>query len=129
MMREISVTGDYSPNNLSTLLKDHNLYILYILLESTVSLIILGQGIVVGVGDTGLDYKSTFFYDSDNSPVFGTTIYGDHRKIALYYDYSGKKDIDGHGTHVCGTIAGKANNYLYRSYNVFLHLWLSWNRV
>ena len=29
MMREISVTGDYSPNNLSTLLKDHNLYILY----------------------------------------------------------------------------------------------------
>lgn len=71
-----------------------------------------GRNIVVGVGDTGIDYKSTYFYDSQHSVKQGEKGFNDHRKIALYVPLSGTDETasDGHGTHVCGIIAGKANS-------------------
>lgn len=71
-----------------------------------------GQNMVIGVCDTGLDYRSTFFYDADHAVQFGMTPSTAHRKIALYYDYAGRKEYEteGHGTHVAGTIVGKALN-------------------
>ena len=71
-----------------------------------------GRNIVVGVGDTGIDYKSTYFYDYQHCVKQGEKGFNDHRKIALYVPLSGTDETasDGHGTHVCGIIAGKANS-------------------
>ena len=69
-----------------------------------------GQNVLVGVGDTGIDWKSTYFYDPDHSVKKATSGSSDHRKISLYIPLFGDDETstDGHGTHVCGTIAGKA---------------------
>lgn len=77
---------------------------------------------IVGVVDTGIDYRSTFFYDNENSVPFGTEITGSHRKIALYDDHCGRKEYStgGHGTHVTGTILGKSYNGDDSAYNVSL---------
>lgn len=72
---------------------------------------------MVGVGDSGLDVDSCYFFDPSVSFSAGITTAPDgtrvfesatHRKVAYYL---GRKDtvmLDGigHGTHVCGTIAG-----------------------
>lgn len=80
----------------------------------------MGQDMIVGVVDTGIDYRNAFFYDSVNSVPFGTEITGSHRKIALYDDYCGRKEFStkGHGTHVTGTILGKSYNDEQSDYNV-----------
>ncbi|WP_129127058.1 S8 family serine peptidase [Geomonas oryzae] len=63
-----------------------------------------GEGEIVGVGDTGLDHDIPWIRD----PA-GTAIGASHRKL-LGYDTTYGDDYDsdypGHGTHVCGTLAG-----------------------
>ena len=80
-----------------------------------------GSNVLVGVGDSGLDVSNTFFYDASYSVNYGTgKLDSNHRKVALYYPYLGKTDVStgGHGTHVCGIIAGKANKNSASIYNV-----------
>lgn len=63
-----------------------------------------GEGQIIGVADTGLDYDMPWFRD----PA-GTAIGPEHRKI-VGYDTSYGDDYDadnpGHGTHVAGTLGG-----------------------
>ena len=78
---------------------------------------------MIGVGDTGVDIKSTFFYDAGNSVRYNTKkLDNNHRKIALYVPLSNSEDsvTDGHGTHVCATVLGKANVESASQYNVFI---------
>jgi len=59
-----------------------------------------GLGEVVGVADTGMDIHHCFFEDTE--PVGAS-----HRKIRSYEGYADTvEEAGGHGTHVCGTIAG-----------------------
>ena len=88
-------------------------------------MIVNGKNIVIGVGDTGLDVQSTFFYDAQHSVRYNTKkLDPNHRKVALYVPFANKQEsvTAGHGTHVCGTIAGNSNNDLNSLYNVFLHI-------
>lgn len=61
-----------------------------------------GQGQIVGIGDTGLDYDMPWFHDPGDIPIGPA-----HRKVVGYApltdDYDGNF---GHGTHVAGTVAG-----------------------
>ena len=72
-----------------------------------------GEGQIVGVSDTGIDENSCFFRDSYHGKVIKSSIDNpqvDHknRKIVEYITYSDNYgDVEaGHGSHVCGTIAG-----------------------
>jgi hypothetical protein len=73
-----------------------------------------GTGQIVGVGDTGVDDQHCFFINTDGSEVAkSTSAQTDltNRKIVQYIAYRNnagfKSDtLGGHGTHVCGTIAG-----------------------
>eukprot|EP00760_Papus_ankaliazontas_P011172 PhM_4_TR14669/c0_g1_i3/m.35547 len=83
-----------------------------------------GEGEVVGVSDTGIDADHCFFHDPDHkTPYFNYN--KDHRKIVRYdaLDASQESHQDvneGHGTHVCGSLAGSpyvkdaAHKYQYR---------------
>ena len=63
-----------------------------------------GEGEIVGVGDTGLDTKSCFFWDPDHDVGYN------HAKVIGYRGFADYEDTSGHGTHVCGSIAGRASN-------------------
>ncbi|KAJ8601397.1 hypothetical protein CTAYLR_005012 [Chrysophaeum taylorii] len=74
---------------------------------------LLGENIVVGCADSGLDYESCFFYDPDvpvNFDAASTFESTRHRKIRQYVGSAdtGEGETGGHGTHVTGTIAGHA---------------------
>jgi subtilisin family serine protease len=63
---------------------------------------IRGQGQIVGIGDTGLDYDMPWFHDLVNNPIGPA-----HRKVVAYTPYADDYDGDfGHGTHVACTVAG-----------------------
>jgi len=63
-----------------------------------------GEGEIVAVMDSGIDYNSCWFRDGGAAP--GPS----HRKVIDYTVYGGGVAYDGcdigHGTHVCGTLAG-----------------------
>ena len=63
-----------------------------------------GEGELVSVMDTGIDYNSCFFRDTGNAPPGPS-----HRKVVSYTNWGGNTRDGcgtGHGTHVCGTVAG-----------------------
>jgi hypothetical protein len=75
-----------------------------------------GEGQLAAVMDSGLDYNSCWFRETG-----GAAPGPSHRKVVSYVAYGGNPydgcDI-GHGTHVCGTLAGdqsyvNAGNYNY----------------
>jgi subtilisin family serine protease len=73
---------------------------------------IRGEGQVVGVADSGLDFDHCFFIDP-SQPEFSASRQTSpaHRKVLAYYAVPGadyEDDVGGHGTHVCGSVAGKA---------------------
>ncbi|EGG15050.1 ABC transporter B family protein [Cavenderia fasciculata] len=65
-----------------------------------------GIGEIVGCADSGLDLKHCFFFDAaGNTP--STT----HRKVVSYDALADSTDVvDGHGTHVVGTILGSPSD-------------------
>jgi hypothetical protein len=75
-----------------------------------------GEGQVVGVGDSGLDMDSCYFFDpavsfvaNTRQEASGKVFSSDaHRKVAYYLGRADTQMTDGvgHGTHVCGSIAG-----------------------
>jgi hypothetical protein len=75
-----------------------------------------GEGQLAAVMDSGLDYNSCWFRE-----VGGAAPGPSHRKVVSYVAYGGNPydGCDtGHGTHVCGTLAGdqsyiNAGNYNY----------------
>ena len=74
----------------------------------------------MGVGDSGIDVKSTFYYDPNHNVKYAKSgLDSNHRKIALYYPFidSTEATTGGHGTHVCGTLAGKAHDDDVSDYN------------
>mmetsp|Transcript_21214 Transcript_21214/g.42339 ORF Transcript_21214/g.42339 Transcript_21214/m.42339 type:complete len:930 (+) Transcript_21214:113-2902(+) len=81
---------------------------------------ITGNGITVGVADSGLDYQSCYFYDSSspvnfqNDATLGVPVHQNtnHRKVVQYVGYADSTEGEngGHGTHVVGSIVGDASN-------------------
>ena len=70
-----------------------------------------GQGQVVAVSDTGLDLNSCYFRDSSGPVPFGKNFDLTKRKVVQYFDYvNGGEDVNGHGSHVAGTIAGRKSS-------------------
>lgn len=73
---------------------------------------IRGEGQIVGCADSGLDTNHCFFNDPKQSPFSSSRETSpDHRKVIAYYAFAGADftdDVGGHGTHVVGSIAGKA---------------------
>ena len=73
-----------------------------------------GKGQVVGVSDTGLDESSCYFYDEDNGFIERTHLNSPKRdwgrRKVVQFTYLPEADTtdveNGHGTHVCGTVAG-----------------------
>lgn len=67
---------------------------------------------MVGVVDTGLDDMSCFFIDDSGTPTprsteFDPKTFPDRRKVIQYVAYADGSDTTaGHGTHVCGSLAG-----------------------
>ena len=83
--------------------------------------LLTGKGQVVGVGDSGLDVNSCYFYDAQE-PVFYTRLPAKstslHRKVKAYWEFMDREFEDGaHGTHVSGSVAGSALEPALQAYN------------
>ena len=77
-----------------------------------------GQGEIVGVADSGVDYRVCWFFDEKIDVEYSKEL--NHRKIFYYNDYiDGFDFVGGHGTHVAGFISGKVdcNGCLAELYN------------
>ena len=68
-----------------------------------------GAGQLAGVGDTGLDLGSCFFDDPE-----GRRPGPRHRKVEGYREIADAGDATGHGSHVCGSLAGSPRSGLPR---------------
>ena len=71
-----------------------------------------GAGYVVGVADTGIDADHCFFFDPSHSVPYNA-LNSNHRKIVRYTTIGSSGNamsdyVPGHGTHVCGTVAGSS---------------------
>lgn len=67
-----------------------------------------GEGEIVNVVDTGINHASCFFSDPNVSVPVNRTDF-QHRKIVRIDAWVDSDDAHGgHGTHVCGMVAGKA---------------------
>ena len=67
-----------------------------------------GKGQIVAVSDSGLDTNNCYFWDSTPGELRDGTIQMNRRKVVQYNNYKDDSDtLDGHGTHVVGTIVGK----------------------
>jgi hypothetical protein len=65
-----------------------------------------GSGVIVGCGDTGLDYTHCHFVDGAHSSPGPS-----HRKVYHYEQYvDGTDYMGGHGTHVSGSITASAED-------------------
>jgi hypothetical protein len=75
-----------------------------------------GEGQLVAVMDSGLDYNSCWFRETG-----GAAPGPSHRKVVDYTPYGGGQPYDGcdigHGTHVCGTLAGDQSYINPGNYN------------
>lgn len=80
-------------------------------------------GQVVGVADTGLDEYSCFFSNDDGSLVARSsytspTFDNSKRKVIQYIDYrDGTDEMEGHGTHCCGSVAGYSSIDVYTNHS------------
>ena len=80
-----------------------------------------GSGVIVGIGDSGADTKSTFFFDKGHPVKMDEeSLDLSHRKIVLYRNLGINTDMKdrSHGTHVVGMVAGQANNASMARFNV-----------
>ena len=80
-----------------------------------------GSGVIVGIGDSGADTKSTFFFDKEHPVKMDqTSLDLTHRKFVYYKNLGVNTDMKdrSHGTHVAGMVAGKANDEIVAKYNV-----------
>ena len=81
---------------------------------------ISGENQIVGVADTGLDMQSCYFIDP-SAPVPYNTVSKKHRKVVTYITYKDHVDdsVNGHGTHVCGSLLGKCHkdSSEYKAFN------------
>lgn len=95
-----------------------------------------GDNVIIGIGDTGMDYRNCLFDDASLTTVTpckdclstqtaacsftasACTTASTHRKVAAYWAYVDTLDVEqGHGTHVCGSIAGSTTNANVSIYN------------
>lgn len=105
-LQELIPEGTITGNLTNTLLFRHDLH---------------GEGVLIGVADTGLDVYHAFFYDSEQAIRYSTLNPNlNHRKVVLYYDYQDRSEyqVGGHGSHICSVIAGKTNISSIAQYNV-----------
>ncbi|KAF0980875.1 hypothetical protein FDP41_012663 [Naegleria fowleri] len=83
---------------------------------------ILGNGQIVAVADSGIDWDNCLFRDANNPIVKTNTVNMNHRKIVGYdtvtvgsISSDGQDEVDGHGTHVASSICGSIQNMTYNS--------------
>ncbi len=90
---------------------------------------LLGEGQVVAIGDTGLDYDHCAFGEADgnNSQISVCTNFGEcsrpglHRKVYSYRiwgDAAVGDAVSGHGTHVVGSAVANSTSGSYRGVGV-----------
>ena len=103
----------YTPNQ-------QNILIIFNLDFDFLLYVFVGENQIIGVADTGLDLQSCYFIDP-NEEIPYDTINKNHRKVVTYISYQDMVDdsVNGHGTHVCGSLLGKCiKDYgEYKSYN------------
>jgi subtilisin family serine protease len=92
-----------------------------------------GAGVVVGIADTGLDENSCYFSDSTgrvSRSLPSAPIRDMNRRKVVQYTHLSSADTsdvtEGHGTHVCGTVAGNNQQNVYGGQLLPSHVyWLS----